>query len=87
MEIKIREMKRLTKGSLRAMVDVEVGGLLVRGLHVIDNGKGAWIAWPSKKWIGRDGQVRYSNIVEPRTSELREAIAGEVMRAWREQPQ
>lgn len=86
MEITVRELKRVDKGSLRAMVDVEVGGLLVRGLHVIDNGQGAWIAWPAKKWIGRDGQARYTNIVEPRSRELRDAIAGEVLRAWREQP-
>ncbi len=87
MEIKVREIRKVKaeKGNLRAMVDIEIAGLIVRGLRVMNGDKGAWLAWPSKEWAGRDGQPHYTNIVEPISSQLREGIAAEVLRAWGEQ--
>jgi DNA-binding cell septation regulator SpoVG len=57
MEIWVRAVKTVDKGALKAIVDVEVAGLVIRGLRVLTGTKGPWIAWPSKEWTGRDGRA------------------------------
>lgn len=34
------------RGNLKAAVDIELVGLTIRGLRLIEDGKGPWVAWP-----------------------------------------
>lgn len=87
MDIKVREVRKVEKGRLQAMVDIQMGGLIVRGLRIMENGKGPWVAWPSQQWTGRDGSPRYTNLVEPVSAEIRKAVTAAVLAAWRDQGQ
>lgn len=89
MEIKVREIRKVKAetGNLRAIADIETAGLIIRGLKILENARGAWIAWPSQAWTGRDGSPRYTNVVEPASAEVRKAVVAEVLRAWKSQDQ
>lgn len=89
MEIKVREIRKVKveKGSLRAMADIETAGLIIRGLKILDNGRGAWVSWPSQPWTGRDGAPHYTNVVEPASAEVRKAVTAAVLTAWADQGQ
>ena len=82
MEIRIRELRRVNEGTLRALVDIELQGLIVRGLKVIESEKGKWVAWPSQAWTGRNGERHFSPMVEPATASLRELVSQAILSAF-----
>ena len=76
---KIREVKN--KGNLRAMADVRIGRMLIRGCRVVqEEGKSPWVSLPVISWE-ENGETRYKTVLElPR--DWKNAISDAVLKAW-----
>ena len=83
MDIRVRDLRMIGKGNLKAVADVEVGPFSVRGLRIVENGRGPFVAWPEERWLTKDGQTRYTPIVEP-TREAHETVQRAVLAAYAE---
>jgi hypothetical protein len=69
-------LRPMTKGSLRAFVDIEIvrAGLILRNCAWFRHADGReWIALPSQRYEGSDGLARFTPLVEfaPSASEAR----------------
>ncbi len=64
-EVKVLEMRPLNSGrSLRAFVDIQVGGWIIREWRVVkENGKRPRIVSPQISWKDLDGQIKYKTVV------------------------
>ncbi|MBI5415285.1 MAG: septation protein SpoVG family protein [Candidatus Omnitrophica bacterium] len=82
--IQVKRIHRLDNGrSLKAFADINVNdALLIKGVRVIDGKKGIFVTMPreqstkDKKWY---------DTVRCLTREVREHIAGEVLKAYQKQ--
>ncbi len=75
----IREVKG--KGNLRAMADVRVGRMLIRGCRVVqEEGKAAWVSMPVISWE-EDGETRYKTMLEL-PPDWKKAVSDAVLKAW-----
>ena len=51
-------------GATRAFVTFTISGLRVVDARIVEGSKGTFLAMPQKSWADRQGQTRYSSIVE-----------------------
>jgi DNA-binding cell septation regulator SpoVG len=81
--IRILKLSRRKAGTIRALVDVQVGRLLkIFGAKVVQQpGQKAWVAMPSKEWLGDDGRKRYTAVVEL-DGALKVAVESAILEAW-----
>lgn len=81
-DIRVVRIKMLGKGTLKALVDIQLGPLTIRGLRVIEDGaKGMWVSWPQDRFRTPEGFYRYFDIVQP-TREIAEAVSQAIMKTW-----
>lgn len=80
-EIQVLKIKLFEKGNIKALVDIQVGPLTVRGLRVIETGERLWTAWPQDSYRTQDGFHRFVDLVQP-TKELGNAVDQAIKAKW-----
>ena len=63
---------------LKALVDIAFGGIIVKGLSVVEGSKGLFVSMPRQK--GKDG--KWYNSVSPTTKEIKQEIENIVLAAY-----
>src|SRR5687768_11954600 len=82
--IQVKRIRMLGKGNLKAVVDVQVGPFLIRGLRIVEDGiVGPWVAWPQDRFKNGEGLWRYVDIVQP-NREVSEAVSKAILKVWSE---
>lgn len=90
----LKEVIKMTKSSIqvnriykidgdsktKAFVDVEVAGLVVKGLRIVEGAKGLFLSMPRQQ--GKDG--RWYNAVYPATKEIQQELTELVLTAYNE---
>ena len=62
-------------GNIKAFVDIEIQGLTVRGIKVIQqNNQKPYIRLPEVSFIGSDGKKHYKHILEIKDPELKKDL-------------
>jgi DNA-binding cell septation regulator SpoVG len=81
--VKILKMTRRQVGTIRAMVDVQVGSSLkLLACKVIQQeGQKAWVAMPSREWVDEHGQKKYAATVEL-LGNLKAAVERAILAEW-----
>ncbi len=78
------EVSRIHKVSgdtkLKAFVDISLGGVVVKGLRIVQGVNGLFLAMPRHQ--GKDG--RWYNTVYPSTKEIYEQISRQALTAYKE---
>jgi DNA-binding cell septation regulator SpoVG len=78
-EVKILNIQHKRGGSLRALVDIQIGDLRINGLQVHAPPKeDAYVTWPDCR--GRNGG--YEHYIRPLTPELHHDVEDAVFSAW-----
>jgi len=65
---------------LKAFVDVSLGGVIVKGLRVVDGSNGLFVSMPRHQ--GKDGN--WYNTVYPTTKEIQKQLSDLVLTAYKE---
>jgi len=84
METSIIQISRIYKVSgdkkLKAFVDISLGGVVVKGLRIVQGTQGLFLAMPRQQ--GKDG--RWYNTVYPSSKELYQLLSEQVFAAYKE---
>ncbi|MCU0651539.1 MAG: SpoVG family protein [Candidatus Omnitrophica bacterium] len=84
MEKSLIEVSRIHKlegdSKTKAFVDVSLGGIVVKGLKVIDGSNGLFVGMPRHQ--GKDG--KWYDTVYPSTKEIKEELSSLVLAAYQE---
>jgi DNA-binding cell septation regulator SpoVG len=81
--VTIAEIKHVNKGSLRAFVKLFVNGVVINDARIVAaEGKDPFLAMPQRSWEDREGNTKYSNIVEL-DKDIRDAVQAKAIQAWR----
>jgi hypothetical protein len=71
----VSNAKRLDKGKLIGVFDVEIGAIRIIGAKLFRKDDGAhWIGFPSKEWTDRNGTKQYAPIIEWSSREASERV-------------
>jgi DNA-binding cell septation regulator SpoVG len=70
-------------GKTRAFVTFAVGGVRIVDARIVEGAKGLFLGLPQRSWEDREGQTRYSNVVEISDEDLKTEIQNQVLVAWR----
>jgi stage V sporulation protein G len=65
---------------LKAFVDVSFGGVIVKGLRIVNGSNGLFVSMPRHQ--GKDGQ--WYNTVYPATKEIQKELSDSVLAAYQE---
>ncbi len=65
---------------LKAFVDVSLGGIIVKGLRIVNGSNGLFVSMPRHQ--GKDG--RWYNTVYPTTKEIQQQLSDLVLAAYNE---
>jgi stage V sporulation protein G len=65
---------------LKAFVDVSFGGVIVKGLRIVNGSNGLFVSMPRHQ--GKDGQ--WYNTVYPSTKEIQKELSESVLAAYQE---
>jgi stage V sporulation protein G len=69
------------ESKLKAFVDISLGGLVVKGLRIVEGQNGLFVSMPRHQ--GKDG--RWYNTVYPTTKEVQKELTQLVLSAYDEQ--
>src|SRR5262245_64558325 len=66
MNIRVEEIRKLERGSLRGLATVNVGGLIrISHIKIIrPEGKEPFIQMPHRSYLTNNGEKRYSNVID-----------------------
>jgi hypothetical protein len=65
MNIRVEEIRKLERGSLRGFATVNIGGIRISHIRIIHpQGREPFIAMPQRSYQTSDGGRRYSNVVD-----------------------
>lgn len=79
--IEVSRIYKLDGGSkTKAFVDVSLGGIVVKGLRVVDGSNGLFVGMPRHQ--GKDG--KWYDTVYPATKEIKEELSSLVLAAYQE---
>ncbi|MGE5197422.1 MAG: septation protein SpoVG family protein [Deltaproteobacteria bacterium] len=82
---KVAEVSRIYKlegdSKLKAFVDISLGGLVVKGLRVVEGTNGLFVGMPRHQ--GKDGH--WYNTVDPASKEILQALTELILSAYNEQ--
>jgi stage V sporulation protein G len=79
--VKVNRIHRLDGDSkTRAFVDLSLGGIVVKGLRVVNGSKGLFVSMPRQK--GKDG--KWYNTVYPETEEIGKQLNDLILAAYEE---
>jgi DNA-binding cell septation regulator SpoVG len=81
--IKIVEMKAIDgEKPLKAYASIQLGNWIIHDWRVIQQpGQKAWVSVPQSSWTGRDGRIKYRNLITI-PGEWRKRIEEEILKAW-----
>jgi DNA-binding cell septation regulator SpoVG len=79
MNIRVEEIRKLERGSLRGFATVNVAGMVrISNIKIIQpEGKEAFIEMPHRSYQANNGETRYSNVIDlpdDLTREVRKAV-------------
>ena len=80
-EIQVLRIKFLEKGTLKAVIDIQLGPLTIRGLRVVESGDRLWTAWPQDSFPTPEGFRRFVDIVQP-TKDVSDAVTEAIKAKW-----
>jgi DNA-binding cell septation regulator SpoVG len=80
-EIQVLKIKLFEKGTLKALVDIQLGPLTIRGLRVMESGDRLWTAWPQDSYRTQDGFRRFVDLVQP-TKDVGNAVNQAIKEKW-----
>jgi DNA-binding cell septation regulator SpoVG len=86
MTVEILDVKPLPNaGTLKALVSIRLGEVVIHGCKVVrQDGQRLWCALPSREYTGKDGERRFTPVVElPDT--LKKEVSQRVLSAWERQ--
>src|SRR5215831_2398639 len=85
MNIRVEEIRKLERGSLRGFATVSVGGIRISHIKIVhQEGKEPFIAMPQRSYQTNNGERIYSNIVDL-PDELKRDIEKAVLWFWNQQ--
>ena len=62
--IEVLNVKTVNKGALKSFFDIQLGGLIINGCRVIQDGaKKPWVSAPQREWINAEGKKQYTAVV------------------------
>ena len=80
-DIKVSRIYRFDNDAkLKAFVDVDLGGVVVKGLRIVDGSKGLFVGMPRHQ--GKDG--KWYDTVYPTTKEIKSQLSEIVLAAYQE---
>jgi len=83
MNIRVEEIRRLERGSLRGFATVNIGAVRISHIKIIHpEGGEPFIEMPQRSWQTNNGEVRHSNIVEL-PDELKSEVQKAVLWHWK----
>lgn len=85
-QIRVLAIKSVSKpGVVRALVDIELVGIgVIRKLRIVqENGQEPWVAMPSDRYESKNGETKYTTLVQIKDEQLMRRITAEVIKTWR----
>jgi hypothetical protein len=83
MNIRVEEIRKLQRGSLRGFASVNLGGIRISHIKIIQpEGKEPFIQMPQRSYQMNKGGRRYSNVVDL-PDELTEEVEKAVLWFWK----
>ena len=81
--IEVLSIRRLDgSGNVKAFASIRIGEITIHGAKIVQqDGQKEWLAPPDKPWTGRDGEQKWSPVVEL-TKPLRLRVEAVVLDAW-----
>ena len=81
-KIEVVAVRPIDKGNLRAFVSVRLGGVTIHDCRVIQQqGQAAWVSMPQREYTDKQGQKKYSAIVEL-SEALKKSVSALVLQSW-----
>jgi SpoVG len=85
MNIRVEEIRKLQRGSLRGFASVNLGGIRISHIRIIQlEGKETFIQMPQRSYQTNDGGRRYSNVVDL-PDDLKKRVETAVLSFWGQQ--
>ena len=85
MNIRVEEIRKLQRGSLRGFATVNVSGIRISHIKIVrTEGKELLIGMPQRSYQMTNGERRYSNIVYL-PDDLQRKLEKEILRFWNPQ--
>jgi len=85
MDIRVEEIRKLERGSLRGFATVNVGGIRISHIRIVHHqGKEPFIGMPQRSYQTNDGGRRYSNVVDL-PDDLKKKVEKAVLWLWDQQ--
>lgn len=83
-EVQVLRIRPVLKpGSLRAFVDIKVGGIIMNKLRIFqENGKEPSVGMPTESFKPTHGPTRYTRLIEIEDKKLMDQISQAVLKAW-----
>jgi hypothetical protein len=85
MHIRVEEIRKLERGSLRGFATLNVGGIRISHIRIVHpEGREPFIGMPQRSYQTNDGGRRYSNVVDL-PDDLKRMVETAVLSFWGEQ--
>ena len=84
-QVSIARINRIEgKKQLRAYADIVINGeISINGIRLMDDSKGFWLGLPQAKYENKEGQTKYTTIVEMSES-LKKQVKEAFLQAYNE---
>ena len=85
MNIRVEEIRKLERGSIRGFATVTIGGIRISHIKIVHaEGKELFIEMPQRSYQMTNGERRYSNIVDL-PDDLQRKLEKAILRFWNPQ--
>ena len=85
MSIRVEEIRKLERGSIRGFATVTIGGIRISHIKIVHaEGKELFIEMPQRSYQMTNGERRYSNIVDL-PDDLQRKLEKAILRFWNPQ--
>jgi SpoVG len=82
MNIRVEEIRKLERGSIRGFATVSIGGIRISHIKIVySEGKEIFIGMPQRSYQMTNGERRYSNIVDL-PDDLKREVEKAILRFW-----
>ena len=87
MNIRVEEIRKLERGSIRGFATVSIGGIRISHIKIVESeGKELVIGMPQRSYQMSNGERRYSNVVDL-PDDLKREVEKAILRFWDPQQQ
>lgn len=82
--MEIINLRKMTgSGKLRAFFDLETPKMIIRGMKLLEGNDGnLWVGPPSREYTNKDGEKKWSYVVEITDADLRNKISSLAREAY-----